>query len=318
MVDKNKELDLAKQTLEEIELWEKRLTNPKWITKINTLIGKPIDYAFKIMPRGMENVIIKSIEGILNSLIFVSGFSYSEKEIQARVKKISEKNKEMDDLESIKKTAASYITENNIAATLQGFGCGLGGIALIAADIPLIFSITFRVIQQIGTVFNYQMDTIEEKQFIMKILNLGSGIQTVAKVESMLSKEALKSYVKKETFKNMERLAAAKLGKKSLEEISKEIIHAQGKRATKKAIETMTKKISEDVTKNGTKAVVITSTRKTAKDVGQRLTRNKLLQLIPIIGGLIGAGFNFWFVKNISETAYYAYLKRYLYDNYEL
>ena len=200
----------------------------------------------------------------------------------------------------------------------NGFGCGLGGIALIAADIPLIFTITFRVIQQIGTVFNYQMDTVEEKQFIMKILDLGSGIQTATKVNSMLSKESLKKYAKTVTFKKMEQIAAAKLGKKGTEEIAKEILHSQSKRATKKAVEKMAKSISEDVAKNGTKAVAVTSARKTAKDVGQRLTRKKLLQLIPIAGGFIGAGFNFWFIKNISEAAYYAYLKRYVYDNYDV
>lgn len=295
--------------LEEVKIWENKLLSPNLLKKTGKIVGKPIEWIFNLMPTKIENVVVKSIEGLFGSLLFLSKFTYKN---PTRI------TKSETDIQILKKNAAKYITENSIAASLQGFGCGIGGIALIAVDIPLIFGIAFRVIQQIGTAFNYDMDSPEEKKFIMQIIDLGSCIPTVGKLESMLGKESLKNYVKKTTFKHMEKIAATKLGKKSTEEIAKEILHSQGKRATKKAIEKMVNTITKDVSKSGTKAVVITSARKTAKDVGKRLTRKKLLQLIPLVGGFIGAGFNYWFVKSVAESAYYAYLKRYIYDNYEV
>ena len=73
-----------------------------------------------------------------------------------------------------------------------------------------------------------------------------------------------------------------------------------------------------EVSEDGAKALAITTARKTAEDAGANLTRKKILQLIPLLGSVVGAGFNFWFISHIGETAYYSYLKRHLNLRYGL
>ena len=312
----------VEDTLKEIEVWENKLVNPSKLKKVGNIIGKPIEWIYNMIPEKIENKVTRAIEGSFGILLFASDFLYSNNSIEKRMKKnissnlIESSKFDYYDIDNLKKTASYYIKENNITAAIEGFGCGLGGFSLILADIPLLFLIAFRVIQQIGLTFNYDMNSLEEKRFIMKIIDLGTCIPTAAKLDTMLGKESLRNYIKKVAFKHMEKIAAAKLGKKSAEEIAKEILRAQGKRATKAAVERMTKSIAQDVAKNGSKAVAVTSARKTAKDIGTRLTRKKIMQLIPLIGGVVGAGFNFSFIWSIGDAAYHAYLKRYIVDNY--
>jgi hypothetical protein len=109
-----------------------------------------------------------------------------------------------------------------------------------------------------------------------------------------------------------------KIGRKTAEEVAAQMLRAQGRRVTQRTLQTQTSKIMNEVSKDGAKALAITTARKTAEDAGANLTRKKLLQLIPLLGGVAGAGFNFWFISHIGETAYYSYLKRHLNLRYGL
>lgn len=310
------------KTYNEIILWEKKIIKPSTLRKIGDTIAKPLDFVIECLPNGALQPISKAIEGMFGILLFASDYTFSDLGILKSIEKyggekpLCKERIKGQNITCLKKAATTYISENNILATLQGFGCGLGGVGLIAADIPLLFGIAFRVIQQIGSTFGYDMSLPEEKHFIMKIIDLGTSLPTAPKIEAMLGKEAFKEYVKKTTFKEMGKIAAVKNGQMAVEELAIEMLKAQGKRATKKAIEEMSQKIVTEVAKNGVKASAVISARETAKDVGKSLTKRKLGQLIPILGGVVGAGFNYWFIWSVGETAYHAYLKRHIDDNY--
>lgn len=308
----------------EVREWESRIVNPPIYKKALDLAGKPLEWAFEKLPGQATDALTKSIEGLFGLLIFTSKFSFSNNRILGKIGKASGKNiKTRKDLWKVqlphlKKVAHYHINENNVIAALEGAGCGLGGFTLIFADIPLLFGIAFRTIQQIGESFGFDTDTVEEKRFAMLMIDFSSTIPTAAKVRTMIGKQALKSYAKKTAFRDMEKRAALKIGRKTAEEIAGQMLRAQGKRITQRALQAQTSQIMNEVSKDRAKALAITTARKAAEDAGTNLTRKKLLQLIPLLGGVVGAGFNFWFISRIGETAYYSYLKRHLNIRYHL
>lgn len=54
-------------------------------------------------------------------------------------------------------------------------------------------------------------------------------------------------------------------------------------------------------------------TQKFAERAGQRLTKRKLGQFVPVAGVAIGAGMNFKMVDDVADSAYWAYRERFLY-----
>jgi len=89
------------------------------------------------------------------------------------------------DLESLDKLARSFFTENAVLAAIEGGGTGLGGIVFIAADIPLLFAINLRLIQQIGASYGLPMDGPEFSPIVLSIFNVASSGSREAKNEAL-------------------------------------------------------------------------------------------------------------------------------------
>ncbi len=53
-----------------------------------------------------------------------------------------------------------------------------------------------------------------------------------------------------------------------------------------------------------------------AKALGIRLTKAKLAQSLPILGGVVGAGFNAYFTARVCDAAYFLYRERFLAAKY--
>jgi hypothetical protein len=53
-----------------------------------------------------------------------------------------------------------------------------------------------------------------------------------------------------------------------------------------------------------------------SKALGIRLTKDKLAQVLPIAGAVIGGGFNAYFTSNVCQAAYYLYRERFLAEKY--
>jgi hypothetical protein len=53
-----------------------------------------------------------------------------------------------------------------------------------------------------------------------------------------------------------------------------------------------------------------------SKALGIRLTKEKLAQVLPVAGAVVGGGFNAYFTSNVCQAAYYLYRERYLAEKY--
>src|SRR5690606_17428505 len=80
-----------------------------------------------------------------------------------------------EDLEVLDRTARRFFGENKVAAMLEGAGCGFGGWAFVAADVPALFTLSFRAVQQIGASYGFDMRDPEMVHVVMRVFNAGSA-----------------------------------------------------------------------------------------------------------------------------------------------
>lgn len=64
------------------------------------------------------------------------------------------------------------------------------------------------------------------------------------------------------------------------------------------------------------RVAVVRLIQKLAEQLGIRLTKAKLAQMLPVFGGLVGGGFNAWYLSKVCFAARMVYRERFLRDQY--
>jgi hypothetical protein len=145
---------------------------------------KPLDWAVewtvdKISPELIDQA-SDAIAQFLSYLNEASEWTYDHKDVLATAKargldvdRIEAlRDKPLEELDPI---ARSQFTQNAVLAAIEGGGTGLGGAVLIAADIPLLFTINFRLIQQIGASYGYPMRGPVFRPLVLAIFNVAAS-----------------------------------------------------------------------------------------------------------------------------------------------
>ncbi len=262
--------------LREIKEWEH--AKKGMILKTMDALGKPVTVIFDNIPRSLRLTIEKAVLGFMEMLKDISYWTYSEKSIVNKAKKAglritSSSQLAYQDLETLDRIAYGFFTRNKIIAALEGAGCGMGGLPLTAADIPVLMGIIFRSIQQIGSSYGFNMQDPSMLPVVMSIYNAGS-CNSVA--------------VKSTVLADMHIASAALAGKTA---------YAGAAAGTKTSL-------LVNFIEKSTGAFPI--------QIAQNLSKRKLGQLIPVIGAVIGAGFNYWLMGSTITSAYMIFRKLHL------
>ena len=77
-------------------------------------------------------------------------------------------------MEKLDQLARSHFTQNSILAAVEGGGAGLGGLVLIAADIPLLFAINLRMIQQISACYGFVLSGPSYRPLVLSVFNVAA------------------------------------------------------------------------------------------------------------------------------------------------
>lgn len=231
-----------KQKLKEIELWEIEYINKKENTtiikignKANELI-KPLKDKININIDSKVNEAIQTaIMGCMNLGQDIVKVTYDkEKAIKklnrSDIKKIEDLYKaDVTELESISK---SIIMENKLVGLAEGFAFGMGELTMALAEIPVFFGVTFRVMQQIASIYGYDPENDKEKLFIIKLLSFGSALAPVGKAKVLSELIALKIGIKRYTFKQMQEMG----GKYAVMMMARETAKNCGTRLTRNTL----------------------------------------------------------------------------------
>ena len=262
---------------EQIEIWRNR--KPDLISVALNAIAQPLGWlASRAVPIAAQQAAERAVLGFLEMMKDASYWTYSDAAILARAKKLGIAAETLADLQTaelplLDKLARKHFTQNKLASALEGAGCGLGGLALIAADIPALFAVSLRAAQQIGASYGFDMKDPDLRPIVYHVFNAGVAASSAAKSAALADMRiAALAFAKNWTYKEVAEKTQTGVVAKLLKEATK----------------TLPRKIADNVTKR------------------------KLAQIVPIVGSAVGAGFNYWFLANITESAFMLFRELYL------
>jgi hypothetical protein len=82
-------------------------------------------------------------------------------------------------------------SQHGLLAMLEGAGCGMGGVALLAADIPLLLGVTLRLVRQLSITYGVDPFAPGEGVIAYKVFELACG-GTRNRYAQLLEIDALK------------------------------------------------------------------------------------------------------------------------------
>ncbi len=257
----------------EIAKWESE--GPGYLAKVGNMVLWPVERAFDVLaPKAMQDAVARAIEIFLNGLSVAARRLINAEEVRSRARA----NQDGDDLNLRGlDTAAKHYWNRHIAyATAEGGAAGAVGIAGLAADIPALFTIAIRLIQEIATCYGYDPYDDNEHEYILHVLRTGSTGDVKAKVEFLVGLKQVEQILLKVAWKQMNHALARK-------------------------------QLSQQA--------ALAALRQFAKTLGIQITKRKALQAIPAVGAVIGASFNATFVNDIGRAAYMSYRRRWILEH---
>ncbi|ARA93565.1 ABC transporter substrate-binding protein [Rhodothermaceae bacterium RA] len=174
-----------KSVKREIDQW--RQGDASLITQAMSWAMKPFDWVVeRVAPPELVDQADEAVQQFLAMLSEASAWTIDADEVLRKAARRGLEVERVEDLreeplEELDPIARSYFTENTILAAIEGGGTGLGGAVLIAADIPLLFTINFRLIQQIGASFGFPMQGPAFRPLVLSIFNVSVSGERDAK-----------------------------------------------------------------------------------------------------------------------------------------
>ena len=250
---------------------------------------KPIEFtASKLIPQGISDQITDALSICIEKIMWGSEYLYDEKHIietlakyDSNIKRISD-IRQTTNIDAMNRAALEFVDWNTSYAGVQGGATGAMGLMGLPANIPALFSIVFRMIQQIAICYGFDPTRPEEKDFALKILAVTA---TSTKKDKDVAVQEI--------------------------ELSNDYLKAQfSKIATMIAIkQTQVVLLKKTWKSMGDKSALI-MLRSFLKTLGFNLTKKKALQLIPAVSAVLGAAFDLVYCRDVGKIANMMYRQR--------
>jgi tellurite resistance protein len=186
------------------------------------------------------------------------------------------------DIESLNKAARGYIDSNTGFAGLQGAATGAMGLAALPVNIPALFSVIFRMMQQIALIYGFDPNDPAEKDFMLKILALTATSSKKEKKRDVNEIEISGQYLKSQ----LSKIGTAVAIKQANVQLLKQTWKSMGSKSALITIKSM------------------------LKTLGINLTKKKALQMVPVVSSIIGAAFDSMYTKEVGEVCNMLYRQR--------
>ena len=152
---------------------------------------KPVDWAFdRFVPDSVVDTLTDGLTQALTALNDASAWTYDEADVLTKAKAAGIEAETVADLrdaplEDLDALAKPYTQQNTLLAALSGGGTGLGGALLLAADIPVLFTVNFRLIQQIAAAYGFPLKGPEYTPLVVSIFNVAASGSREAKSDAL-------------------------------------------------------------------------------------------------------------------------------------
>ncbi|MCY4204264.1 MAG: EcsC family protein [Bacteroidetes bacterium] len=144
-------------------------------------VMRPVDWAVEQgVPGHVVDQMSEAVAGFLSKLNDATKWVVDLKGIRSEASRKGIEIENIEDLrdaplETLDELAKGVFTHNTVLAALSGGGTGLGGVVLIAADIPLLFAINLHLIQKIGAAYGFPMTGPEHSSIVLSIYNAAAA-----------------------------------------------------------------------------------------------------------------------------------------------
>lgn len=181
--------DPEKAIRRDIEAWQH--ADASVLTQAMNWAMSPIDWAVdRVAPPEVIDRVTEKIHQFLSTLNDASEWTYEPNDIIKAAQKrglpaetVGDlRSQPIDDLDAL---ARSRFRQNTLLAALEGGGAGMGGAVLIAADVPLLFTINLRLIQQIGASYGFPMRGPQFRPLVLSIFNVAASGGREARNEAL-------------------------------------------------------------------------------------------------------------------------------------
>lgn len=263
--------------MREIEEWENE--KPGFLNQAADFLLWPAEKAAEaLIPNAVQEGVGKAIQACLSGLASQTPKTFDAvaiaQSISAHYKEIGGGTPTLDHaLQAADERARESWNYHIGYAVVEGGATGAGGFVGLAADIPALFSILLREIQEVGTCYGFDVTTDREQDYLLHILQAGFAANVKTKMGFIVSLKEFEQILINIAWKKMaEDLASKQISKHSL----------------------------------------LAALRQFAKTLGFQLTKRKALQLVPVVGALVGASLNGTLANDIGKAAYMSYRRRWI------
>ncbi len=148
--------------------------------RVSKTFFKPVEVvAERLVPDAILEAAGNGVEAALRGIAHVSGTTVDVEAVLREARKHTEVDTVDDmrrqDLRVCDKVAEEVASRHGLVAALEGAGCGAGGMALLALDIPLLFGVAMRVVRQLSAAYGVDPAAPGEGVLALKVFELASG-----------------------------------------------------------------------------------------------------------------------------------------------
>ncbi len=239
MADLRAHLEPAeREVLDEVEAWTRAPAGT--LSRALKLVGVPFDRAFGRIPESFRTALAEAIHGALSSVRRTSVLTFSS---QALLDRISARigrdvGTEPDQIfragvRDLDEVAREILAFHRRAAALQGAAAGAAGLVGLLADVPALYTLLYRCIQEIAVGYGFPVRDLYEEAHMMKILDLGHFLEDERRRVGFQELATLQDMIRSGTpLQDLERLALAK----GLQTLSRHLAAGLVRRKTAQAV----------------------------------------------------------------------------------
>ncbi len=168
-----------KKALAEVEAYF-RSPDDGLLGRVSRTLFRPVEVVSeRLIPDKVLEIAGNGVEGILKGIASVTDYTVSVNSVLDDVREHAEVTSVADlkklDLEILDEVANGVRGSHGLMALLEGAGCGAGGLALVAADIPLLLGVSLRVVRQLSACYGVDPTAPGESVIAFKVFELASG-----------------------------------------------------------------------------------------------------------------------------------------------
>ncbi|GGJ19687.1 EcsC family protein [Deinococcus roseus] len=157
--------------------------------KTALLVERGLGSLAKYIPESMTERVTGAVEQALSSTASLADHLLDGQKIEKSVE-VTRKSIPCE-LQARDAVARKIILENLGVGTASGAAAGAGGWATILLDVPILITVTQRVIRQVAAAYGYKVDSPEEEALARGILGSASALDVGQREKFILSMHAI-------------------------------------------------------------------------------------------------------------------------------